>query len=94
MSSRSTSSESGWRRGATGTISFLQRELVSLRLPGVGADILGSKYTSYGKTREGSTYPYAGVNQVGNAKKNLKNTVEQSLKRLRTSYLDILYVSA
>lgn len=58
------------------------------------ADILPSKYASYGKTREGSTYPYAGVNQVGNAKKNLKNTVEQSLKRLRTSYLDILYVSA
>jgi hypothetical protein len=58
-----------------------------------GANVPCSKYTSYGKTREGSTYPYAGVNQVGNAKKNLKNTVEQSLKRLRTSYLDILYVS-
>jgi len=50
------------------------------------------KYTSYGKTRQAGRYPGIAVNYAGNHSKNLRVTVEESLKRLRTDYIDLLYV--
>lgn len=52
----------------------------------------GSKYSTYGKNRQEGPYPGIGVNYCGNSKKNLRISVEESLKRLRTDYIDLLYV--
>ena len=53
---------------------------------------MDSKYTSYGKNRKEGPYPGIGVNHCGNSKKNLRVSVEEALKRLRTNYIDVLYV--
>jgi aryl-alcohol dehydrogenase-like predicted oxidoreductase len=50
------------------------------------------KYTTYGKNRQGARYPGIGINYCGNHKKNLRVTVDECLKRLRTDYIDLLYV--
>lgn len=50
------------------------------------------KYTTYGKNRQQGPYPGIGVNYCGNSKKNLRVSVDESLKRLRSEYIDLLYV--
>ncbi|MBZ0278396.1 MAG: aldo/keto reductase, partial [Anaerolineae bacterium] len=49
--------------------------------------VLATKYTL---TRPDATDPNSG----GNSRKNLRQSVERSLKRLQTDYLDILYLHA
>jgi hypothetical protein len=51
-----------------------------------------SKYTSHRLNRAYSTYPGIGVNYAGNHKKSLRTSLDASLKKLRTDYIDILYV--
>ena len=48
--------------------------------------VLGSKYTL--------TMRAGDVNAAGNSRKNLKSSVEGSLRRLRTDYIDLLWVHA
>jgi aryl-alcohol dehydrogenase-like predicted oxidoreductase len=48
--------------------------------------VLGSKYTL--------TMRAGDVNAAGNSRKNLKASVEASLRRLRTDYIDLLWVHA
>ncbi|CAI7585643.1 unnamed protein product [Penicillium glandicola] len=50
--------------------------------------VLATKYTSSYRTHE----PGIQVNFVGNNAKSLKVSVEASLKKLRTDYIDLLYV--
>ncbi|KAF4960033.1 hypothetical protein FSARC_10585 [Fusarium sarcochroum] len=51
--------------------------------------VIATKYTThYRKYDLGS----AGINYAGNHKKSLRLSVEASLKKLRTSYIDILYL--
>lgn len=52
--------------------------------------ILATKYSSnnYGTALR----PNSDANFVGNAVKNMHLTVKDALKRLRTDYIDILYV--
>ncbi|WVQ77127.1 hypothetical protein IAR50_006810 [Cryptococcus sp. DSM 104548] len=54
--------------------------------------VLATKYTSYGLDRKEGKFQGIGVNYCGNHKKNLRLTVESSLKKLRTDYIDLLYV--
>lgn len=89
-SNRNISSENGWKSEATEMRLSLQRASKNIHIFPV-AD-RGSKYSSYGKNRQGERFPGIGVNFVGNAKKNLRVTVDESLKRLRTDYIDLLYV--
>lgn len=51
-----------------------------------------SKYTSHRLNRAYSNYPGIGVNYAGNHKKSLRTSLDASLKKLRTDYIDILYV--
>ncbi len=48
--------------------------------------VLASKYTLY--TQKGD------INDGGNHRKNMMHSIEQSLKRLKTDYLDVFYVHA
>jgi len=55
----------------------------------------GNRHEIVLATKFSSIVPIEGqikINFVGNAKKSLHVSVEQSLKRLRTNYIDILYV--
>ncbi|THU90336.1 Aldo/keto reductase [Dendrothele bispora CBS 962.96] len=52
--------------------------------------VLATKYTTNWKT--GDTSMKQKINYVGNNVKNMTISVENSLKKLRTSYIDILYV--
>lgn len=54
--------------------------------------VLATKYTTYTKDRASGPYPGIKINYIGNHSKSMKISVEESLRRLRTSYLDILYV--
>ncbi|RSH88725.1 hypothetical protein EHS25_002952 [Saitozyma podzolica] len=54
--------------------------------------VLATKYTSHRLNRAYSTYPGIGVNYAGNHKKSLRTSLDASLKKLRTDYIDILYV--
>ncbi|WVQ77130.1 hypothetical protein IAR50_006813 [Cryptococcus sp. DSM 104548] len=54
--------------------------------------VLATKYTSYGLDRKEGKFQGIGVNYCGNHKKNLRLTVESSLKKLRTDYINLLYV--
>ncbi|WWC92524.1 uncharacterized protein L201_007483 [Kwoniella dendrophila CBS 6074] len=54
--------------------------------------VLATKYTTFSLHRKEGQFKGIGANYVGNAKKNLKLTVESSLKKLRTDYIDLLYV--
>ncbi|WVQ63504.1 uncharacterized protein L199_001657 [Kwoniella botswanensis] len=54
--------------------------------------VLATKYTTFPLDRKEGRFQGIGANYVGNAKKNLRLTVDSSLKKLRTSYIDILYV--
>ncbi|KDQ62240.1 hypothetical protein JAAARDRAFT_121388 [Jaapia argillacea MUCL 33604] len=52
--------------------------------------VIATKYTTNYKRRNKSIPQYS--NYVGNNVKSMHNSVEESLKKLRTSYIDILYV--
>ncbi|GFZ50406.1 oxidoreductase with NAD+ or NADP+ as acceptor [Saitozyma sp. JCM 24511] len=54
--------------------------------------VLATKYTTYGLNRKEGRQNGIGINYAGNHRKNLFLTVEDSLKKLRTSYIDLLYV--
>ncbi|WVW80648.1 hypothetical protein I302_102634 [Kwoniella bestiolae CBS 10118] len=54
--------------------------------------VLATKYTTFPLDRKEGQFEGIRANYVGNAKKNLRLTVDASLKKLRTSYIDILYV--
>jgi len=56
--------------------------------------VLATKFTTFFPNRHAQqwTENRIGVNYVGNAKKSLKHSLEASLKKLRTTYIDILYV--
>lgn len=54
--------------------------------------VLATKYTSYHMDRAGQAFDGIRVNFVGNSRKALHFSVERSLKKLRTSYIDILYL--
>ncbi|ORY28954.1 putative aryl-alcohol dehydrogenase [Naematelia encephala] len=54
--------------------------------------VLATKYTSFALDRQGVKFDGIGINFCGNHKKNLMLTVESSLKKLRTTYIDLLYV--
>ncbi|TFK36185.1 NADP-dependent oxidoreductase domain-containing protein [Crucibulum laeve] len=51
---------------------------------------IATKYTSYYKKRDPSIQQ--GIMYVGNNAKSLHISVEESLKKLRTSYIDLLYL--
>jgi aryl-alcohol dehydrogenase-like predicted oxidoreductase len=52
--------------------------------------VLATKYTILWKdVKQGTTHP---INYSGNSAKSLKISLEGSLRKLRTSYIDILYV--
>ena len=51
-----------------------------------------SKYTTFPLNRKEGNYPGIGVNFTGNHKKNLHIQVRESLRKLRTDYIDLLYV--
>jgi aryl-alcohol dehydrogenase-like predicted oxidoreductase len=54
--------------------------------------VLATKYTSPWKIRRDAKYPGISVNYIGNSKKSLKLSLDDSLRKLKTDYLDILYV--
>lgn len=54
--------------------------------------VLATKYTSPYKMRNDAKFPGIAVNHVGNHKLSLKHSVEDSLRKLGTDYIDILYV--
>ncbi|ODO06643.1 hypothetical protein I350_04001 [Cryptococcus amylolentus CBS 6273] len=54
--------------------------------------VLATKYTTYGLDRKEGKFQGIGANYCGNHKKNLRLTVDASLKKLRTDYIDLLYV--
>ncbi|WVQ86211.1 hypothetical protein IAT38_008379 [Cryptococcus sp. DSM 104549] len=54
--------------------------------------VLATKYTTYGMNRKEGQYQGIGANYCGNHKKNLRITLESSLKKLKTDYIDLLYV--
>ncbi|TXT08606.1 hypothetical protein VHUM_02734 [Vanrija humicola] len=54
--------------------------------------VLATKYTTPYKFRAGTQFPGSQVNYAGNHKKSLRVSVEDSLRKLRTDYIDILYV--
>ncbi|WWC65012.1 uncharacterized protein I303_107626 [Kwoniella dejecticola CBS 10117] len=54
--------------------------------------VLATKYTTFPLDRKEGRFEGIGANYVGNAKKSLKLSVEASLKKLRTDYIDLLYV--
>lgn len=51
--------------------------------------VIATKYTTHYRKHDLGT---AGINYAGNHKKALRLSVEASLKKLRTSYVDILYL--
>lgn len=55
----------------------------------VGADrddfVIATKFS-------GGASPQAGISKLGNSRKNLRYSVEQSLRRLNTDYIDLLWV--
>ncbi|KAL1406314.1 putative aryl-alcohol dehydrogenase aad14 [Vanrija albida] len=54
--------------------------------------VLATKYTTPWKFRAGAKFPGTQVNYGGNSKKSLRLSVEASLRKLQTDYIDILYV--
>ncbi|WWD20886.1 hypothetical protein CI109_105363 [Kwoniella shandongensis] len=54
--------------------------------------VLATKYTTYALDRKEGKFQGIGANYNGNSRKNLAITVESSLKKLRTNYIDLLYV--
>lgn len=60
--------------------------------PALGRLIPLSKYTTFPLNRTYSAYPGIGVNYAGNHKKSLRTSLDASLKKLRTDYIDVLYV--
>lgn len=57
-----------------------------------GLALMHRKYSTYDKNRQGEPFPGIGVNYMGNSKKSLRVTLDAALKRLRTDYVDLLYV--
>ncbi|OTA63184.1 putative aryl-alcohol dehydrogenase Aad14 [Hypoxylon sp. EC38] len=51
--------------------------------------VIATKYTTHYRKHD---LGVAGINYAGNHKKSLRLSVEASLKKLRTSYIDILYL--
>jgi aryl-alcohol dehydrogenase-like predicted oxidoreductase len=51
--------------------------------------VIATKYTTHFRKHD---LGMAGINYAGNHKKSLRLSVEASLKKLRTSYIDILYL--
>ncbi|WWC98360.1 hypothetical protein V866_005251 [Kwoniella sp. B9012] len=54
--------------------------------------VIATKYTTYNLDRKEGRFKGIGANYVGNATKSLHLNIEDSLKKLRTTYIDILYV--
>ncbi|ORY35571.1 aryl-alcohol dehydrogenase [Naematelia encephala] len=54
--------------------------------------VLTTKYTTYPLMRKEGHFGGIGVNYAGNQTKSLKLSVDDSLKKLRTDYVDILYL--
>ncbi|ODN92759.1 aryl-alcohol dehydrogenase [Cryptococcus wingfieldii CBS 7118] len=54
--------------------------------------VLATKYSTYALDRKEGKFQGIAANYVGNHKKNLILTVDSSLKKLRTNYIDLLYV--
>ncbi|ODO05817.1 hypothetical protein I350_04878 [Cryptococcus amylolentus CBS 6273] len=54
--------------------------------------VLATKYSTLGLDRNEGKFEGIAANYCGNHKKNLRLTVESSLKKLRTDYIDLLYV--
>ncbi|WWC65013.1 uncharacterized protein I303_107627 [Kwoniella dejecticola CBS 10117] len=54
--------------------------------------VIATKYTTYNMDRKDSRINGIGANYVGNSKKTLHLNIDDSLKKLRTTYIDILYV--
>ncbi|WVQ86191.1 hypothetical protein IAT38_008359 [Cryptococcus sp. DSM 104549] len=54
--------------------------------------VLATKFTTYWLKKKEGDFPGIRANYCGNHKKNLAASVEASLKKLRTSYIDLLYL--
>ncbi|WVR03355.1 hypothetical protein IAU60_000346 [Kwoniella sp. DSM 27419] len=54
--------------------------------------VIATKYSTFSLDRKEGKFQGIGANYVGNAKKNLVLSVESALKKLKTTYIDLLYV--
>ncbi|OCF35935.1 aryl-alcohol dehydrogenase [Kwoniella heveanensis BCC8398] len=54
--------------------------------------VIATKYTTFPLDRKEGKFDGIGANYVGNSKKSMRLSVEASLKKLRTDYIDLLYV--
>lgn len=54
--------------------------------------VLATKYTTPYKQRKEGPYPGIAVNYAGNGRKSMRHSVEESLRKLQTDYIDILYL--
>ncbi|EJD50769.1 arylalcohol dehydrogenase [Auricularia subglabra TFB-10046 SS5] len=54
--------------------------------------VIATKYTTSYKRADPGVPPYARANYLGNGAKSLHTSVRDSLRKLRTEYIDILYV--
>ncbi|WVQ80661.1 hypothetical protein IAT38_002766 [Cryptococcus sp. DSM 104549] len=54
--------------------------------------VVSTKYTSYPLQRKEGDFDGITINYFGNARKDLRVSLQASLKKLRTDYVDILYV--
>ncbi|ORX38519.1 putative aryl-alcohol dehydrogenase [Kockovaella imperatae] len=54
--------------------------------------VLATKYTTYYMDRAAGVHPGININYQGNGAKSMRLSVERSLKKLRTTYIDLLYV--
>ncbi|KAK8850717.1 hypothetical protein IAR55_004637 [Kwoniella newhampshirensis] len=54
--------------------------------------VLATKYTVFPHDKKEGKWQGIGANYAGNHKKSLKLSVEDSLKKLRTDYIDLFYV--
>ncbi|WWC92523.1 uncharacterized protein L201_007482 [Kwoniella dendrophila CBS 6074] len=54
--------------------------------------VIATKYSCYNLDRNEGKFGGISANYVGNAKKNIHLNIEESLKKLKTTYIDIFYV--
>lgn len=58
--------------------------------------VIATKYTigwkNYGETRVGGERGTIGINFAGNSAKSMRASLDASLKKLRTGYVDLLYL--
>ncbi|TYJ54957.1 hypothetical protein B9479_004369 [Cryptococcus floricola] len=54
--------------------------------------VIATKYSTFSLNNKENSFSGVPINYAGNSRKNLRLTVEASLKKLRTDYIDLLYV--